>query len=187
MVASGNFGAGTIQYVFSYYTKYGAETNIFYSSPLYYASYNNRGADAESRVSNSFDIDITGADTSFDYLRIYSIHRTSIDTTPTVLNVVDLAVANDMHYTDSGVTGKTVDPTELIYKGSEPITVGTIAQKDNTLFLGDIKLIRRLIATPIREALSGGDITFSNEHKTLSEPDPKGYYPYESQLSKSSE
>lgn len=45
-------------------------------------------------------------------------------------------------YTDNGMSGDTVDPTELLYKGGEPIIAQTIEQKDNTLFLGNIKLAR---------------------------------------------
>ena len=33
--ALGEFPAGTIQYAFTYYNKYGQETNIFYTTPLY--------------------------------------------------------------------------------------------------------------------------------------------------------
>ena len=44
LVANGSFAPGVIQYVFTYFDKYSQETNIFYASPLYYISYNNRGA-----------------------------------------------------------------------------------------------------------------------------------------------
>jgi len=36
--SGGTFPAGVIQYAFSYVNKYGVETNIFYTSPLYYLS-----------------------------------------------------------------------------------------------------------------------------------------------------
>jgi hypothetical protein len=79
-------------------------------------------------VSNSFIIKIENADTSFDYIRIYSIHRTSIDGTPTVLNVADLAVSSqDIVYVDNGTTGTAVDPSELLYIGGEEVVFGTMA------------------------------------------------------------
>jgi hypothetical protein len=90
-LSGGTFEQGTIQYAFTYYNKYGQESNIFHTTPLYYISYNNRGASAEDKVSNSFRITIIGADTSFDYIRVYSIQRTSIDATPTVKRVIDLS------------------------------------------------------------------------------------------------
>ena len=74
IVANGSFAPGVIQYAFTYFDKYGQESNIFYTSPLYYISYNNRGASPEDRVSNSFNIEVTNVDKRFDYIRIYSIH-----------------------------------------------------------------------------------------------------------------
>ena len=70
IVANGSFASGVIQYVFTYFDKYGQESNIFYASPLYYISYNNRGASPEDKVSNSFNIEINNVDNSFDYVRV---------------------------------------------------------------------------------------------------------------------
>lgn len=282
IVANGSFAPGVIQYAFTYFNKYGQESNIFYTSPLYYISYNNRGASPEDRVSNSFNIIIGGVDTEFDYLRIYSIHRTSINTTPTVRRVVDLApptgtssyetnvyattskdteitlhlrkgfqkentldtyepeyqsglykrwtfdtnkyyklsfdngnsaifdtdgvliitvqkgvvnltvtgkpfVFSDLYkkkitYTDSGASGDTVDPTELLYIGGEEVVFGTMAQKDNTLFLGDIETKRKTLDSAISSYFKGKSITFSNYNKSISSPEAKGCYPYSNQL-----
>ena len=66
IVANGSFAPGVIQYAFTYFDKYGQESNIFYTSPLYYISYNNRGASPEDKVSNSFNIEVTNVDKRFD-------------------------------------------------------------------------------------------------------------------------
>lgn len=148
---SGMFSPGTIQYAFTYYNKYGQETNIFYTSGIYYISYSDRGGSPEDKVSNTFTINIDNVDANFEYLRIYSIHRTSLDVVPTVLNVVDLELSKSISYKDSvpyinyidtGLNGSTVDPTKLLYIGGEEITANTLAQKDGTLFFGNIKLLR---------------------------------------------
>lgn len=182
MVANGAFAPGVIQYAFTYFNKYGQESNIFYTSPLYYISYNNRGAGPEDSVSNSFDIIMSNVDTSFDYLRIYSIHRTSINSTPVVNRVVDIAVSNTIKYTDSNTSGDSVDPTELLYIGGEEVVFGTMTQKDNTLFLGDIETKRKTLDSTIRNYFRGKNITFSSHNKSISSPEPKGYYPYSNQL-----
>lgn len=185
LIANGVFAPGVIQYVFTYYNKYGQESNVFYSSPLYYVSFNNRGASPEDKVSNSFDIEISGVDKSFDYLRIYSIHRTSIDAAPEVKRVVDLPVTSStetLSYTDSGTAGDFVDPTELLYVGGEEVIFGTLAQKDNTLFLGDFTLKRRLLDSDIRDYFKGKTISFNTFKKSLTPPEPSGYYPYNNQL-----
>lgn len=48
---------------------------------------------------------------------------------------------------DNGTTGNTVDPTELLYLGGEPIIPKAITYKDNTLFLGNIALKRKSFTT----------------------------------------
>lgn len=282
IVANGSFAPGVIQYAFTYFNKYGQESNIFYTSPLYYISYNNRGASPEDKVSNSFNIEVVNVDRRFDYIRIYSIHRTSINATPDVRRVVDLApptgrssyklssyeinlpaekmtmyvrdgwkpeytldqytpaysgadyktwnfdtnvyhginfgsgnltwgtgttftitirngnkatmrLQNDgnmkgtlskakVTYTDNGSSGDSVDPTELLYIGGEEVVFGTMAQKDNTLFLGDIETKRKTLDSTVRNYFKGKSITFSSYNKSISSPEPKGYYPYSNQL-----
>ena len=282
IVANGSFAPGVIQYAFTYFNKYGQESNIFYTSPLYYISYNNRGASPEDKVSNSFNIEVVNVDKRFDYIRIYSIHRTSINATPDVRRVVDLApptgrsnyklssyeinlpankmtmylrdgykadktldqyepsysgsnykswtfdtneyyginfggdyltwdtgtsfiititngnkasmqLANNgnmtgtlsiakVTYTDNGSSGDSVDPTELLYIGGEEVVFGTMAQKDNTLFLGDIETKRKTLDSTIRSYFKGKSIAFSTYNKSISSPEAKGYYPYSNQL-----
>ena len=286
IVANGSFAPGVIQYAFTYFNKYGQESNIFYTSPFYYISYNNRGASPEDKVSNSFNIEVVNVDRRFDYIRIYSIHRTSINATPDVRRVVDLAPptgaskyvigegesykvnlpiekiqigmvgsanrvglntftpesesssykrwtfntsVNDkvffsngnyiqapssgetmtvtiqhsnrttislsskkmtlydytrgkLYYVDNGLSGDSVDPTELLYIGGEEVVFGTMAQKDNTLFLGDIETKRKTLDSTIRNYFKGKSITFSSYNKSISSPEPKGYYPYSNQL-----
>ena len=185
IVASGSFAPGVIQYAFTYFNKYGQESNIFYTSPLYYISYNNRGASPEDKVSNSFNIEVANVDRRFDYIRIYSIHRTSINATPDVRRVVDLAPPINIAkvtYTDNGSSGDSVDPTELLYVGGEEVVFGTMTQKDNTLFLGDIETKRKTLDSTIRNYFKGKSITFSSYNKSISSPEPKGYYPYSNQL-----
>lgn len=278
LVANGGFSPGVIQYVFTYFDKYSQETNIFYASPLYYISYNNRGASPEDNVSNSFNISIVNPDNSFDYVRVYSIHRSSINATPTVKRVVDLAIpisgtytykttslsfigspytitlykrrdgsslklsevstssyislsgdtysritfsngdsialssgktfilsfpegykgtanyndnsgfsysstaTRNVTYTDNGSSGDSIDPAELLYVGGEEVVFGTMSQKDNTLFLGDFTLQRKTIDSTIKNFFKRKTITFSTHVKSITPPEPSGYYPYNNQL-----
>nr|DAI06245.1 MAG TPA: stabilization protein [Crassvirales sp.] len=292
--SSGVFAPGIIQYAFTYFDKYGQESNIFYTSPLYYISYNDRGASPEDKIGNSFDIKIYNADQNFDYIRVYSIHRTSLDEVPNVRRVVDLDTHlgnsevsfidngyegsfssdeivlynrlngaeytlknytplnsgtnssnqhykewafstsnyNGVHfgdgsyltwdnygndiaayitviedtevkiflsngadvtftkeveksaitYTDTGLSGDSVDPTELLYVGGEDVIVGTMTQKDNTLFLGNIKKNRKDLNSNIRNYFRGKKIEFFNKIKYIESPEISGYYPYNNQL-----
>ena len=147
----GVFAPGVIQYAFTYYNKYGPETNIVYTTPLNYISFSDRGGSPEEKVSNAFRITVDQPDT-FDYIRIYSIQRTSINGTPIVKRIQDIYL-NDLpalgdsdrkvSFLDTGVSGNSVDPAEMLYKGGEVVSAETIEQKDNTLFLGNLKIIRK--------------------------------------------
>ena len=152
----GMFAPGVIQYAFSYYNLYLQQTNIFYTTPIQYISFLDRAGSPEDRVSNIFRITIANVDTRFDYVRIYSIHRTSLDAVPTVKRVADIEIKGrvNISYTDSGTVGDIVDPMELLYIGGDLYSVETITSKDNTLFLGNYSSMRK---TPI-------DITTSFEN-----------------------
>lgn len=92
---NGRFSAGTIQYAFTYYNKYGQESNIFYTTDLYYITHSDRGGSPEDLINTSFKISIKDVDYQhFDYIRIYSIHRTSIDAVPEVKKVIELPTAS---------------------------------------------------------------------------------------------
>lgn len=150
--ANGMFAPGVIQYAFTYYKKNGQETNIFHTTPLNYISYKDRGASPEDKVENAFKINIYHPDTNFDFLRIYSIQRTSINGTPIVKRIQDISLegysdtpASHLSFIDTGLTGDAVDPTELLYKGGETIIAQTMEQKDGTLFLGNINISRSML------------------------------------------
>ena len=149
----GLFAPGVIQYSFTYYRKNGHESNIFYTTPLYYISYNDRGGSPEDKIDNTFRITVNGVDYSnYDYIRIYSIQRTSLNGTPIVKRIQDVLLKDkdgnpleSIGFTDTGMTGESIDPTELLYKGGESIIANTLEQKDGTLFLGNIHIERNLI------------------------------------------
>ena len=149
--ASGMFPAGVLQYAFTYYDKHGQESSIFYTTPLLYTSYEDRGANPEDRVDNAFQITVNQVDRNFDYLRIYSIMRTSKNGTPICRRVQDISIVDlnvdqngisNATYLDTGTNGDTIDSMELMYKGGEDIVCQTLEQKDNTLFLGNLEIKR---------------------------------------------
>lgn len=95
------FAPGVIQYAFSYYNKYGQESNIFNTTQLCYLAYDNRGANPEEIIRDrAFKINIDNLDTNFDYIRIYSIHRTSLNAVPTVKRIIDLPISIPEKYTE---------------------------------------------------------------------------------------
>lgn len=183
---SGTFAPGTIQYAFSYYNKYGRQSNIFYTTLLHYISYPDRGGSPEDKISNCFEINVKNLQMDFDYLRVYSIHRTSENAVPTVKRVIDIELSTvngeETTFTDDGQIGDIIDPTELLYIGGEEIVAQTITQKDNTLFLGNL-ILNRDSLEEIKESIQSlvGNFTFSTVLKewTIDNYDNDfGYYNY---------
>ena len=181
----GAFSPGTIQYAFSYYNRHGQESNLFYTTELLNISFPTRGGSPEDVVSNTFHISIKNPESNFQYLRIYSIHRTSIDATPIVKIVTDIEItgSNEITYVDTGLTGSNIDPTKMLYIGGESIIAGTIAEKDNTLFLGNIELNRKSIPDELKDALRKQVVTIGTRRIELkSVDDSEAIYEYNNQL-----
>ena len=184
--AGGMFPAGVIQYAFTYYDKHGQESNIFYTSPLLYTSHKDRGGSPEDKVDNGFEVTIENPDTNFDYVRIYSIMRTSVNGTPIARRVEDIYLHSEnevdsVSYLDIGTSGEVIDPTELLYKGGEEITAQTIEQKDGTLFLGNINITRPSLDEYRQEI--HGKVSFQGERREMYlQSALEGSYQYSSQL-----
>lgn len=199
---SGSFAPGTIQYAFTYYNRYGSESNIFYTTPLNYISPYNRGGNPEEVIPVAFSIQLENLD-KFDYLRAYSIHRTSLDAIATVKLVGDYYIngADTITIADDGVDGSIIDPTQLLYIGGEDIIPQTMCEKDGTLFFGSYKLNRPPVPDEVKEALSSyvyidpkdesekigtyGEILTKSRSVILpytQSPDSQDYYYYYSQL-----
>ena len=182
----GTISAGTIQYALTYYNLYGQETNIFHQSSLNYISYNNRGASPEdTTVSASFTLKLENLDSNFEFVRIYAIHRTSLNAVPTVRRVVDLPVVNyPITFTDDGSAGELVDPTIMLFVGGKTIIPQAIGHKDNTLFFGNYQEQGSIVSSAIKSLCKNAPISFSRS-KSLEMAKEAGYYSYKSSLTKS--
>lgn len=180
--SSGTFSPGTIQYAFAYFNKYGQESNIFYTTELFYITYNDRGGSPEDNINTAFKIHINNTDSSFEYIRVYSIHRTSIDATPEVKVVTDLRRTDEVDYIDNGRNGYTIDPTQLLYIGGEDIIANTLIQKDNTLFLGNISINRPNISKELKNFFKSGLTINANTRDINIYTIPNTFYSYTNQL-----
>lgn len=103
--SSGSFPAGVIQYAVTYYNKYGQQSNISCVSPLIPISFFGRAGSPEEKVSNSFRVTVNDPDNSFEYLRLYSIFRSSINGTPVCRRVEDVRLG------DGGSSANAYNPT----------------------------------------------------------------------------
>ncbi len=182
--AGGSFPAGTVQYFMSYYNINGAQSKIFYSSPILYSALSDRGAAANTVTNNVFDIDIKNVDKSFDYIRIYSAIRTSENGTPEFKRVVDIKIgsADEYHYVDNNLGGSVEDISILLFTGGDTIIPKTIEQKDNVLFLGNYTLDKKVVDTELKIDLRKGSTFDGYNNKEIKEYNSTGQYPYDNQL-----
>lgn len=193
-VGGGKFQSGVVQYFFTYYNLYGQETHPFYISSLYYSSAKDRGGNTDEKFSNAFDITINNIDKKFDFIRIYSVFRSSIDDSIQGKLVRDINIKNisdgvtSVSFIDNNNTGESIDYLELLYKGGEEFSASTIADKDNTLFLGNLKLLKSVVSESVRDLLKSTAVgSFVLKTDTINLGDPsENNYTYESTLNKSS-
>lgn len=193
---NGHFPSGTVQYAFSYYRNYGQETHIASVSPIHFIADGDRGAYAPDEYVNcTFKLDIEGLRGDFDGIRIYSIIHTDNDTTAIYKRIVDAKLTNkatdgycSISYADNNMTGEDIEATALLYLGAEDILCQTMAQKDNTLFIGNIDEQHKYVPYPARKAITEGTAFthrgFEND-KSLYLPAPwlnEGKYAWEPQL-----
>ena len=182
---NGIFQAGIVQYAISYYSMYGQQSNIAYTSPLIYITSSNKALSPEDTTTLSINISIDNSDTNFEYIRIYSIYRTSIDATPTVKIVGDYNTSNEIINIVDNNEGSTIDPTELLYMGGENIIAGTMCTKDNTLFLGNIKLTNPVLSNEDKQAIRNTcELLFG--YKQIDYVRDEGYYPNSNVLNNNS-
>lgn len=112
--SSGTFPSGVIQYAITYFNKYGQESNIVYTTPLLATSFIGRAGSPEEKISNSFKITIKNPDYNFEYIRLYSIFRTSINATPSCKKVTDVQlIKQDV---DSSDNINNIKATNISYK-----------------------------------------------------------------------
>ncbi len=207
---SGNSRAnGVTQYFLTYYNKNGQQTGIIYSSPLVYLSPEGRGGATDQTNSNRIVLSVSGLDTTFEYVRLYSIMRSSLDGDVVGYIVGDSSITEgNATFVDDGAHLEAADPTSFLYLGSSEAHFQTMAQKDGTLFLGNMSSVGYAGVDGIEDAirenafiLSGDEFTdgtdwesaivsfkYSTDRDITSQKGhipyvtAQGYYPYDSQL-----
>ena len=184
------FTDGTIQYVFTYSNKFGQETNVVATTPLYYLSNENKGVAVGGRSNCVFNLKLTYLDKNFDYLNIYSIVKSSNYAAYKVasISLEGKKSFDEVTYIDNGNYSESIDPTILYYMGGKAIHASTINQKDNTLFLGNIELENSAVLdlsefnNKVRTETGESLIVRFIAYDTIDYYEPIGFYSYKNQL-----
>lgn len=200
---------GVAQYFITCYNKNGQQTGILYSSPLVYLSPEGHGGAADGTNTSRVTFSMSGLDSTFDYVRLYRIVRTSLDASVSAAIVGESSISDGIvTIVDDGAHDETVDPSSFLYLGSQDVVAGTMAQKDGTLFLGNLKSVGNSGIDSIEDEVKSSAFVLSSERfeygkdwesaivefrrsssRDITAADchipyiyADGYYPYESQL-----
>ena len=200
---------GVTQYFLTYYNKNGQQTGIIYSSPLVYLSPEGRGGAADETNSNKVTLSISNLDTTFEYVRLYQIMRTSLDGQVVAYMVADAKIVDGKAvFVDDWAHQTVIDATSFLYLGSQEVKAGTMTHKDETLFLGNLastgyegideieqaikETAFNLSSTVFRSGVDWESAIVSFVQSTTKDLDSEmnhipyvyanGYYPYENQL-----
>lgn len=154
---SGSFNSGTIQYFITYYNKFGNETCLCYNSDIQYLSVPDRGAKVDEKVICGFKLNISNIDTTYDYIRIYSYQRNSLNGEG-IANIVgefktSNAENNTLEVIDLGINNTLFSAKDLPYVGGQDIRASTFDQKQDTLFLGDINIESTTFPKELKDAI----------------------------------
>jgi len=152
---------GVIQYFVTYYNRYGQESGCAWISDLVYLSPMNVGGNPEETNNNKITLKFTHTYTpNYSKFRVYSLFRSSLNGTPVAYLVGEADIAsnsiNDEEITivDDGSHLELVDASSILFLGSRDVKPYTIEHKDQTLFLGNLKLNDKAQYTEIQNAIN---------------------------------
>lgn len=183
-VSGGSFKAGVIQYYLTYFNKYKTESPIVWISPLLYLANQDRGAETDANVNTAFKFDILGLDSvNWEYVRLYSVFRASIDTEPSANIVTELKLdGTTVTAFDYGTSNTAIVASDLYFVGAKAVKAGTMTVKDQVLFLGNLKVDSKIEPEPIdRSTYDLKTDTYKSRPFKISETEGT-YYKYDNQL-----
>lgn len=147
---------GVAQYLITYYNKHGQQSGYVWASDLVYLSPLDSGGSPDGKNNNSITLSISGLDTSYDYFRVYSIERSSLNGTIVGYLIAENKInsTGESVVVDSGNPLSTIDASSLLYLGSQAVVAGTLTHKDQTLFLGDLSSVGRKGYAALQNAIN---------------------------------
>lgn len=147
----GLFTPGKVQFCFTYFNDTDTESNIIEMSPLFDVTLFDDGVAQNATGVNTngvFNIQITNLDSSFKYVKIYCMEYSSLSGLPRVTSLpkitIPQSVGASIHLVD---TGKNHIEDSLTFavdsiSSKQSFIPYTLGVKDNTLFFGNIKLLK---------------------------------------------
>lgn len=133
--------AGVIQYFITYYNENGAETKICQDTSLITLHPKDRGSKEDEKGNCVVQISISEYSTDFDYIRIYSAARSTLNGSISAHIVADLKIPDsggELSFIDNYKAQEAIQDTQLFFIGGTALCANTIDEKQGTLFAGNI-------------------------------------------------
>lgn len=139
-VSGGSHTPGYIQYAYNLYNVNGGQTNVSPLSEMQVMAKSNGGGAVNELIGKSNVITISGIDTSYDYIRIYSIKYNDLNVTPTVSIIGDYAIdgSSTLRLVDDGRIKYTSSIEQFTFLGGTELVPRCIIGKKNRLIIGNI-------------------------------------------------
>lgn len=187
---------GVVQYMLTYFDRFGEETGVAWMSDLVYLSPTGVGGSADGNNNNSVKITFKNLDRRFTHFRVYSVFQSSLGSTTAYIVASEKVDSGEVIVIDDGAHLTVEDPMRLLYLGSQTVVPGTMTHKDQTLFLGDLNQIDEnydeledLIRSTMLDASTGLSTCINFEYtggasgpSDIPYVENRGAYPYENQL-----
>lgn len=140
ILTGGNNKAGMVQYAYNLYRLNSSQTKISPLSELVPLANTQGGAEPGETVSAVPVVSINNIDTSYDYIKVYAIKYTTLNSTPSIELIAEREISGDnIIVYDTGSVKDTLTLEEFVFLGSDPIVPNHIQSKDNRLFPANIK------------------------------------------------
>lgn len=133
--------AGVIQYFITYYNENGAETKICQDTSLITLHPKDRGSKEDEKGNCVVQISISEYSTDFDYIRIYSAARSTLNGSISARIVADLKIPDsggELSFIDNYKAQEAIQDTQLFFIGGTALCANTIDEKQGTLFAGNV-------------------------------------------------
>lgn len=149
----GNRTAGMVQYGYTLYKLNGSQTSL---SPLTnlvpLGRSENQGGNINEMIGAAPIVEINNLDTTYDNIIVYSIVYTSLNAIPQVSVIEDRTIpsSGSIKIYDNGNILRTSTLEELQFINTSLTFPGTIASKDNHLFIADFKEVEFEVKLDVR-------------------------------------
>ncbi len=141
IIQGGNLIAGKVQYAYTLFNLHGVETVISNLSAPLSISYDMEGGESGEVMPLSAEIIVSPIDTTFEYIRIYSVHYQEENQVPKITLIYETKVSGStLTITDDGnLFISELSYEQFVFLGGVLVIPKTIVSKDNRLFAANYK------------------------------------------------